>query len=80
MENTDKWLNDMIDKGLAATANSWIERAVEQKNLMNSFKPSLKKLKQLRKARGEALLKSLMGASFEKYPGFSSMYLTSKIF
>ena len=32
MENTDKWLRDMVDKELAATANSWIKRAVEQKN------------------------------------------------
>ena len=32
MSNIDKWLNDMIDKGLASTSNSWIERAVQQKN------------------------------------------------
>ena len=32
MNNIDKWLNDMINKGLASTTNSWIERAVEQKN------------------------------------------------
>ena len=32
MNNMDKWLNDMIDKGLASTSSSWIERAVEQKN------------------------------------------------
>ena len=30
--NIDKWLNDMIDKGLASTTSSWIERAVQQKN------------------------------------------------
>ena len=32
MNNIDKWLSDMIDKGLASTTSSWIERAVEQKN------------------------------------------------
>ena len=32
MNNIDKWLNDMVDKGLASTTSSWIERAVEQKN------------------------------------------------
>ena len=32
MNNIDKWLNDMMDKGLAYTSSSWIERAVEQKN------------------------------------------------
>ena len=32
MSNIDKWLEDMIDKGLASTSNSWIERAVKQKN------------------------------------------------
>ena len=32
MNNIDKWLNDMINKGLASTTSSWIERAVEQKN------------------------------------------------
>ena len=32
MNDIDKWLNDMIDKGLASTTSSWIERAVEQKN------------------------------------------------
>ncbi|HEY77636.1 MAG TPA: hypothetical protein G4O09_00800 [Dehalococcoidia bacterium] len=30
--NIDKWLSDMIDKGLASTSHSWIQRAVEQKN------------------------------------------------
>lgn len=28
----DKWLSDMVDKGLASTTRSWIQRAVEQKN------------------------------------------------
>jgi hypothetical protein len=28
----DRWLNDMIDKGLVSISSSWIERAVEQKN------------------------------------------------
>jgi len=34
MNSMNKWLQDMIDKGLASTTNtnSWIERAVEQKN------------------------------------------------
>ena len=32
MSNMDEWLNEMIDKGLASTSSSWIERAVEQKN------------------------------------------------
>ena len=32
MNNIDKWLNDMIEKGLVSTTGSWIERAVEQKN------------------------------------------------
>ena len=32
MNNMDKWLNDMNDKGLASTSSSWIERAVKQKN------------------------------------------------
>jgi hypothetical protein len=32
MNNIDKWLNEMIDKGLASTTSSWIQRAVEQKN------------------------------------------------
>jgi hypothetical protein len=30
--NIDKWLSDMVDKGLASTTRSWIQRAVEQKN------------------------------------------------
>jgi len=32
MNDIDKWLNDMINKGLASTTSSWIERAVQQKN------------------------------------------------
>ena len=32
MNNMDKWLNDMIHKGLVSTSSSWIERAVEQRN------------------------------------------------
>jgi hypothetical protein len=32
MNNIDKWLNEMIDKGLASTTSNWIQRAVEQKN------------------------------------------------
>ena len=32
MNNIDIWLNDMIDKGLASTSSSWIERAVKQKH------------------------------------------------
>jgi hypothetical protein len=32
MNNIDKWLSDMIDKGLASTTSSWIQRAVQQKN------------------------------------------------
>ena len=32
MNNMDKWLSDMVDKGLASTTSSWIERAVQQKN------------------------------------------------
>ena len=34
MNNIDKWLSDMFDKGLASTttASSWIQRAVEQRN------------------------------------------------
>ena len=32
MDNIDEWLGDMIDKGLASTTSSWIERAVQQKN------------------------------------------------
>ena len=32
MNNLDHWLEDMISKGLASTASSWIEQAVEQKN------------------------------------------------
>ena len=32
MKNMDKWLNEMVDKGLASTTCSWIERAVHQKH------------------------------------------------
>ena len=32
MSNIDKWLDEMIDKGLASSSSSWIERAVKQKN------------------------------------------------
>lgn len=32
MDNIDKWLGDMVDKGLASTTSSWIQRAVQQKN------------------------------------------------
>ena len=32
VNNIDRWLNDMIDKGLASISSGWIERAVEQKN------------------------------------------------
>ena len=32
MNNTDKWLDDVVYKGLAPTASSWIQRAVQQKN------------------------------------------------
>ena len=32
MNNIDEWLDDMINKGLASTTSSWIERAVEQRN------------------------------------------------
>jgi hypothetical protein len=32
MNNIDKWLDDMVDKGLASTSSSWIQRAVRQKN------------------------------------------------
>ena len=32
MDSIEKCLNDMIDKGLASTTSSWIERAVEQRN------------------------------------------------
>ncbi len=32
MDSIEKCLKDMIDKGLASTTNSWIQRAVEQRN------------------------------------------------
>ena len=32
MDSIEKCLKDMIDKGLASTTSSWIERAVEQRN------------------------------------------------
>ena len=32
MNSMDQWLKDMINKGLASTTSSWIERAVEQRN------------------------------------------------
>ena len=32
MNDIDKWLNDMVDKGLASTTCSWIEQAVQQKH------------------------------------------------
>lgn len=32
MNNMDKLLNDMVHKGLASTNDSWIERAVYQRN------------------------------------------------
>ena len=32
MNNIDKWLEDMLNKGLASTTSSWIQRAVQQKN------------------------------------------------
>ena len=32
MHSIDEWLKDMINKGLASTTSSWIERAVEQRN------------------------------------------------
>jgi hypothetical protein len=32
MNSIDKWLSDMVDKGLASITRSWIQRAVEQKN------------------------------------------------
>jgi hypothetical protein len=32
MDSISRWLKDMIDKGLASTTSSWIERAVEQRN------------------------------------------------
>ncbi|MFC1894064.1 hypothetical protein ACFLYR_08665 [Chloroflexota bacterium] len=32
MNNIDKLLGDMVDKGLASTTSSWIQRAVQQKN------------------------------------------------
>ena len=31
MNSIDYWLKDMINKGLASTTSSWIERAVEQR-------------------------------------------------
>jgi len=32
MNNIDKWFQQMIEGGLIATNNTWIERAVSQKN------------------------------------------------
>ena len=32
MNNLDRLLGDMVDKGLASTTSSWIQRAVQQKN------------------------------------------------
>ena len=32
MNDIDKWLKDMVDKGLASTTSTWIQRAVQQKN------------------------------------------------
>lgn len=32
MNNTDRWLDDMVYKGQAPAASSWIQRAVQQKN------------------------------------------------
>jgi hypothetical protein len=32
MNSIDKWLSDMVDKGLASITRSWIQGAVEQKN------------------------------------------------
>jgi len=32
MNNIDKWLSDMVEKGLASITSSWIQRAVEQRN------------------------------------------------
>ena len=32
MSDIDKWFHQMIDSGLVSTDNTWIERAVSQKN------------------------------------------------
>ncbi len=32
MNSMDQWLRDMINKDLASTTSSWIQRAVKQKN------------------------------------------------
>ena len=32
MNNLDKWLDEMIDKGLASTRSSWIQHAVKHRN------------------------------------------------
>ena len=32
MSDIDKWFHQMIDSGLVSTNNTWIERAVSQRN------------------------------------------------